>query len=94
MQRHIELYLSKPTASFCLLLDGADDILDFDEHDPLFWKKGLLFFDSEWKHIPTSQTILPRGVCIKFDFMYGINKDKEFVCHEKRQGILNITIVQ
>lgn len=94
MQRHIEIYLSQPTGGFCLLLDKADDLLDFYEHDPLFLKKGLWVFDSEWKRIATSQTILPKGVVIKFDFTYGLNQQREFARHEKRQGLLNITIIQ
>lgn len=101
---HIEIYLPTPTGAFCILLDNADDILDFDETDRDFWKKGLKVFDEKWKPLPycVSQTILPKGVELRFELNEGyvhltnppgeqleINWQAKMV-----QGLLNITIVQ
>ncbi len=95
MQRHIEVYLAEPTSYFCLLLDGADDLFDsIDETDREFWKKGLHVFDAAWNPVPIDATYWPKGVALKFDFMYGLNELKQFANYEKRQGLINITIVQ
>lgn len=104
MERHIELYLPYPTGAFCLLLDDADNVLDFDERDENFWKKGLQIFDGNWKRLPccASQTIWPKGVEIQFEAIDGtvnlgapVGEKLEIrFGAQKIQGLLNITIIQ
>lgn len=103
MQRHIEIYLAEPTSSFCLLLDGADELELFNETDIHFWRKGLHVLDSRWKRLGccVSQTILQKGVLIEFepqDITFPIKpKSNVKICpitgYPKVKGLLNITIV-
>lgn len=103
MERHIEIFIPYPTTCFCLLLDGADDLGDFDEHDRDFWKKGIHIFDKDWKPVSTECiTHYTKGVEIVFGRSFGYftpnapHGQRLSIVEEKQQfqGVINITIVQ